>query len=81
MDQGCAGAKDTRRSDTLADVVLAEPVLCMNTAVVHARTPAAYPQRPIRRVVAFAPGGNADTLAQVVGQKLSERLSQQEITA
>ena len=34
-----------------------------------------YPNRAIRIVVAFAPGGGADTNARIVGQKLSEQLA------
>jgi len=37
----------------------------------------AYPNRPIRFVVGFTPGGASDTVARIVGQKLSERLGQQ----
>lgn len=36
----------------------------------------AYPAKPIRVVVAFAAGGFADTIARLVGQKVSERVSQ-----
>ncbi|MBI4191837.1 MAG: tripartite tricarboxylate transporter substrate binding protein [Betaproteobacteria bacterium] len=36
-----------------------------------------YPNRPIRYIVPFAPGGSADTLARTTGQKLSESLGQQ----
>lgn len=36
-----------------------------------------YPARPIRVVVAFGAGGIADTIARLVGQKLSDRLGQQ----
>ena len=35
-----------------------------------------YPARPITIVVGFAPGGFIDSLARVVGQKLSQRLGQ-----
>jgi tripartite-type tricarboxylate transporter receptor subunit TctC len=38
-----------------------------------------YPQRPIRLIVAFAPGGSADVVARIVGQKLSEAVGQQVI--
>jgi tripartite-type tricarboxylate transporter receptor subunit TctC len=36
----------------------------------------AYPTRPVRLIVGFAAGGNADTTARVMGQWLSERLGQ-----
>jgi len=35
-----------------------------------------YPTKPIRMVVAFAPGGVGDLLARMVGQKMSERYKQ-----
>src|SRR5215207_6991902 len=35
-----------------------------------------YPNRPIRVLVPFAAGGAVDTLARLVGQKLSEGLGQ-----
>ena len=36
----------------------------------------AYPTKPLRTVVAFSAGGFADTIARLVGQKLSERVGQ-----
>jgi len=39
----------------------------------------AFPTKPIRFVVPFAPGGSTDTLARTLGQKVSEGLGQQVI--
>ena len=46
---------------------------CASTA--SAQQP--FPSKPIRLIVGFAPGGNTDTVARVVGQKLAERLGTQ----
>src|SRR5712671_2536407 len=36
-----------------------------------------YPDKPVRVVVGYSPGGLPDTIARVIGQKLSERWGQQ----
>ena len=45
-------------------------------AAVCASAPAAYPERPVRFIVPFAPGGTNDILGRIVGEKLSARLGQ-----
>jgi tripartite-type tricarboxylate transporter receptor subunit TctC len=42
-----------------------------------ARAQARYPDKPIRVIVPFGPGGLADVTMRVVGEKLGERLGQQ----
>ena len=53
-------------------------MVCAGCAVLASATANAvdYPARPIRYVVAFAPGGINDILARIVGQKLNESWNQ-----
>ncbi len=46
------------------------------TGLAQAQNTASYPDRPIRLVVAFPPGGATDTLARQVTQELGEALGQ-----
>lgn len=60
---------------TICRVALA--ALCLSVlALVPALAQAEYPNRPIRIVVGFTPGGGNDIIARVFGQKLSESLGQ-----
>jgi tripartite-type tricarboxylate transporter receptor subunit TctC len=59
-----------RRILSLAAGAAALPVL---TRIARAQ---AYPTRPVRIIVGFAPGGGVDVVARLMGQWLSERLRQ-----
>jgi len=72
MDDPWQSAREWRRH---AIAALAGTVAVIASVQVSAQD-APYPSKPIRIVVAFAPGGVADTVARVVGQRLSERLGQ-----
>jgi tripartite-type tricarboxylate transporter receptor subunit TctC len=49
-------------------------VLMLGAGIVAAAPPQAYPQRPIRLIVPFPPGGSNDIVSRVVGAQLTERL-------
>lgn len=56
----------TRRAVALATIALSLPL--------HVHAQDTYPSKPIRMVVAFAPGGSADINARAVGQQLGKEL-------
>ncbi len=52
-------------------------MLCFMLAAAQGFAADAYPNRPLRFIVPFPPGGANDTVARLVGPKLTERLGQQ----
>jgi tripartite-type tricarboxylate transporter receptor subunit TctC len=58
----------------IVPALLAALLTCVPTA-----NAADYPDRPIRIIVPFTPGGSTDILARMIGQKLTEAWSQQVI--
>ena len=55
---------------------LAPAVLACNGAAIAQDKSAGYPNRPIRIIVAVAPGAGGDAIARIVGQILTDRLGQ-----
>jgi len=66
-------AAATTRRGVLALAALALMALCTGH---NARAQQAYPSQPIRFVIAFGPGGVADTTSRLLAEKLSEKLGQ-----
>lgn len=59
-------------------VTLAVGSLLLAVAISGARTvDAAYPDRPIRLIIPFVPGGPSDILSRLLGAKLAEQFGQQ----
>jgi tripartite-type tricarboxylate transporter receptor subunit TctC len=56
--------------------VVGTALLVLTAVMSYGALAQSYPSRPISIVVGFAPGGLVDTVARVIGQKLSERLGQ-----
>jgi len=72
-------ARRARRAATTEELRMrtARWLLCMACALVPAAAWAqAWPARPVKIVVPFAPGGASDVLARLVGQRLAARLGQ-----
>ena len=61
----------------LRRLVLAGALACLPAGALHAQTAQpAWPQRPIKLIVAFAPGGPADIVARILAQSLQGSLGQ-----
>ncbi|HEV7392691.1 MAG TPA: tripartite tricarboxylate transporter substrate binding protein [Burkholderiales bacterium] len=64
---------------TLQTRIIALAGALLATAAAPALAQDKYPNKPIRLIVAFPPGGSTDIIARLVAQRLAERLGQQVI--
>ena len=62
------------KKHSIAGIAAALVLLGAGIATAHAQP--GYPNRPIRMVLPFAPGGGSDTLARMIGPRIGERLGQ-----
>ena len=51
-------------------------IAAMTGAILAARAQGAWPDRSVRWVVGYPPGGATDIIARLIGQRLSEKLGQ-----
>jgi tripartite-type tricarboxylate transporter receptor subunit TctC len=68
---GCVPA--AARASCITAVIVALALMGAAAAPLGAQT---YPNRPIRFILPFPPGGATDILGRIIGQKLAERLGQ-----
>src|SRR3990172_433400 len=68
---------DRKRRSPLGSLALCAVLLCIAWSGAHA---AEYPQKTIRFIVGWPPGGASDVMARIVAQGLTDRLRQSVIT-
>ena len=60
---------------TFSGFVLAV-IAALGSAAAHAQSTAAYPTKPVRLIIPYAPGGGTDLIGRSLAQKLTENLGQ-----
>ncbi|MEK6594255.1 MAG: tripartite tricarboxylate transporter substrate binding protein [Pseudomonadota bacterium] len=63
----------------IAQIVVAAVIAASYASSAQSQTAGGYPQRPLRIIVPFAPGGNVDLVARAIAPQLSSGLGQQVI--
>ena len=67
----------TERTGQYRTLLIAAGLLGPIGSAAAAAGDSAYPEKPVRLIVPYAPGGNGDTLGRIVGQHLGQALKQQ----
>ncbi|MEN9783870.1 MAG: hypothetical protein RJA24_1213, partial [Pseudomonadota bacterium] len=68
-----------RFTGTIIKAVLGLSAVVFAAGMAHAQAPA-YPTKPVRMIIALAPGGGVDTTGRYLAQKMSEAWGQNVVT-
>jgi tripartite-type tricarboxylate transporter receptor subunit TctC len=80
VDGNCGGNNEDKGETMIACARASLVGLICLASLAFGMTPssaAGYPNRPVRWIIGFPPGGPVDTVARIMSQALSERLGQQ----